>query len=441
VVSDIFGVSGRVMMAALIAGERDPHVLAQMARARMRTKIARLEEAFNGHFDDHHRFLLARMLDRIDSTEADIAALDNQIEAHLVPFAAAAARLDEIPGIGPLPPRSSSPRSGWTCPRAGRITLATVYQSWLASRLDLSPKVRRGYEDIWRLRIEPRFGGRSVGKIDRESIQKWVNEMAESGLSPRTLQSNHSVLKMCLDHAADKGQLLGRNPAARTKFPPVRPTAHTCLTTAEVAALTLVCGRQADVVSRLAYTGMRFGELPASTSRMSTSKRAASACADLSPRSAASSSRATPSRQQVGARFLSPNASSPSSRPGSPGAGRASGDHLPPRARELEAVGQVAPSHHRDRPPDVTSARSSPHLRVIGATGSRRSAAAAEDHGPRLDHRDRAHSQICTTNSTMWLRLWTPSMTGRSTSAEGFGLFWPLRTRPELRADCLRASK
>src|SRR6478672_659387 len=102
VASDIFGVSGRAMMAALIAGERDPHVLAQMARARMRTKIARLEEAFNGHFDDHHRFLLARMLDRIDSTEADIAALANQIEAHLVPFAAAAARLDEIPRIGPV---------------------------------------------------------------------------------------------------------------------------------------------------------------------------------------------------------------------------------------------------------------------------------------------------------------------------------------------------
>lgn len=40
-------------------------------------------------------------------------------------------------------------------PRAGRITLATVYQSWLALRLDLSPKVRHGYEGIWRLRIEP----------------------------------------------------------------------------------------------------------------------------------------------------------------------------------------------------------------------------------------------------------------------------------------------
>lgn len=102
VASDIFGVSGRAMMAAMIAGEHDPKVLAQLARSRMRTKIGRLEEAFNGHFDEHHRFLLARMLDRIDGIDADIAAVDEQIEAHLAPFAAAAARLDEIPGIGPV---------------------------------------------------------------------------------------------------------------------------------------------------------------------------------------------------------------------------------------------------------------------------------------------------------------------------------------------------
>jgi transposase len=101
VASDIFGISGRAMMAAMIAGERDPKVLAQLARSRMRTKIGRLEEAFNGHFDEHHRFLLERMLDRIDGIDTDIAAVDEQIEAHLAPFAAAAARLDEIPGIGP----------------------------------------------------------------------------------------------------------------------------------------------------------------------------------------------------------------------------------------------------------------------------------------------------------------------------------------------------
>lgn len=82
VASDIFEVSGREMMAALVAGEREPKVLAQLARSVMRNKITELEEAFTGHFDDHHRFLLARMLARIDGIDADIAAVDEQIEAY-----------------------------------------------------------------------------------------------------------------------------------------------------------------------------------------------------------------------------------------------------------------------------------------------------------------------------------------------------------------------
>jgi len=100
VASDIFGVSGREMMAALIAGERNPQVLAQMARSRMRVKIPQLQEAFVGYFTDHHRFLLTKMLARIDQASADIADLDTQIEAQIAPFAGAVARLDEIPGVG-----------------------------------------------------------------------------------------------------------------------------------------------------------------------------------------------------------------------------------------------------------------------------------------------------------------------------------------------------
>jgi transposase len=102
VASDIFGVSGREMMAALITGERNPKVLAQLARSSLRLKIRDLEDAFTGRFDDHHRFLLARMLARIDGIDADITALDEQIEVQLAPFAEAAERLDEIPGIGPV---------------------------------------------------------------------------------------------------------------------------------------------------------------------------------------------------------------------------------------------------------------------------------------------------------------------------------------------------
>jgi transposase len=101
VACDIFGVSGRDMMTALINGERDPKVLAQLARSRMRTKITQLEEAFTGHFTDHHAFLLMRMLARIDAVNTDIAAIEERIGEQIAPFVWAVDRLDEIPGIGP----------------------------------------------------------------------------------------------------------------------------------------------------------------------------------------------------------------------------------------------------------------------------------------------------------------------------------------------------
>jgi transposase len=100
VVSDIFGVSGRQMLAALIAGESDPKALAQLARTRMRVKIPLLEEAFVGHFTNHHRFLLRTMLARVDQTGADIATVETRIEELITPFAHAVEQLDEIPGIG-----------------------------------------------------------------------------------------------------------------------------------------------------------------------------------------------------------------------------------------------------------------------------------------------------------------------------------------------------
>jgi len=100
VASDIFGVSGREMMAALIAGQRDPQVLAQLARGRMRVKITQLEEAFTGYFTDHHGFLLTKMLTRVDALSADIAELETRIEEMVAPFGTAPQRLDEIPGLG-----------------------------------------------------------------------------------------------------------------------------------------------------------------------------------------------------------------------------------------------------------------------------------------------------------------------------------------------------
>jgi transposase len=100
VAADIFGVSGRAMLDALVAGERDPKALAQLARTRMRAKLGQLTEAFTGHFTDHHGFLLATMLGRIDQTSADIATLEAKIGEQIAPFQQAAERLDEITGVG-----------------------------------------------------------------------------------------------------------------------------------------------------------------------------------------------------------------------------------------------------------------------------------------------------------------------------------------------------
>ena len=102
---------------------------------------------------------------------------------------------------------------------------------------------------------------RRYRKIDHQSIQAWVNDVTASGLGPRSVRWTHSVLRMCLDHALESGQLIGKNPATRTRFPPMKHTAHTYLTASEVAALAAECGKQGDVVLILAYTGLRFGEL------------------------------------------------------------------------------------------------------------------------------------------------------------------------------------
>jgi transposase len=100
VISDIFGKSGRDMLEALIAGQRDPYVLARMARGSMRGKISVLQEALTGHFRDHHGYLLQMMLQRTDALTAQIDALTGRVEEVIAPFAHQVTQLDEVPGIG-----------------------------------------------------------------------------------------------------------------------------------------------------------------------------------------------------------------------------------------------------------------------------------------------------------------------------------------------------
>jgi len=100
VATDILGVSGRAMLAALIDGERDVHTLAEQARGRMRPKIPQLVEALTGNFGAHHAFLCRLHLERIDQLSAAILELSARIEAELRPFARQLERLATIPGVG-----------------------------------------------------------------------------------------------------------------------------------------------------------------------------------------------------------------------------------------------------------------------------------------------------------------------------------------------------
>ena len=101
VISDIHGVSGRDMLRAIIAGERDPEALVQRARTRMRRKIAQLREALDcSFFTPGHAFVLQMMLDNIDQLTAQMAVLDERIAILCEPYERQVAQLDGIPGFG-----------------------------------------------------------------------------------------------------------------------------------------------------------------------------------------------------------------------------------------------------------------------------------------------------------------------------------------------------
>lgn len=98
VVSDLFGVSGRRMLAALIAGERHPKRLAALALGTLRRKLPQLELALQGQFTEHHARLIQGALDLIDVLEHQIKELDEQIGELVAPLAPQIKQLESLPG-------------------------------------------------------------------------------------------------------------------------------------------------------------------------------------------------------------------------------------------------------------------------------------------------------------------------------------------------------
>ena len=100
VASDVLGVSGRAMLKALVGGERDPEVLAELAKGTLRKKIPALRQALYGRFEAHHALLISLSLGHLEQLETMIAELDNEVDRVIAPFSAARDRLDTITGVG-----------------------------------------------------------------------------------------------------------------------------------------------------------------------------------------------------------------------------------------------------------------------------------------------------------------------------------------------------
>ena len=100
VVTDVLGKASRRMLDALVAGERDPEVLADLALTRMRPRIPELRHALLGRFDDHHALMIRTHLNHVDHLGVSINALDAEVDRVIAPFADQVRRLMTIPGVG-----------------------------------------------------------------------------------------------------------------------------------------------------------------------------------------------------------------------------------------------------------------------------------------------------------------------------------------------------
>jgi transposase len=100
VAADVLGVSGRAMLAALVAGERDPVVLAALAKGKLRKKLPQLRQALTGRFSEHHGLLVGLSLGHLEHLERAIARLDGRVDEVIAPFAVARDRLDTVTGVG-----------------------------------------------------------------------------------------------------------------------------------------------------------------------------------------------------------------------------------------------------------------------------------------------------------------------------------------------------
>jgi transposase len=217
VITDIMGLSGRKMIEALIAGEKEPTKLARLADHRVKASQETLREALRGRVTKSHRFLLRLHLGQIDALDAAIAELDQEVEAGIAPFRTAVEQVTSIPGVKNLGARTIISEIGidmsrfatdanlisWACicPRSDesagkrRSTRIRKGSPWLKSTLVqcawAAARTKGSYLQAQFHRIKARRGPKKAILAVAASILTAIYHMLKDGTLYQDLGPNH----------------------------------------------------------------------------------------------------------------------------------------------------------------------------------------------------------------------------------------------------------
>ncbi len=202
VASNIMGVSGRDILAALLAGVTDPAVLADLARGKLRRKKEALAEALRGRMSDHHRLLIALHLEHVDFLDEGVAELSRQIAARLREHEEALARLQTIPGIARRAAEVLAAEVGLDM---GRFPSAGHLASWAgmcpgtyesAGKHKKGP-IRQGNRAIRRALVEAAHAAARTTKPEQTYLRgQYRRLITRCGRQKAAVAVGHTILRM-----------------------------------------------------------------------------------------------------------------------------------------------------------------------------------------------------------------------------------------------------
>lgn len=217
VAADILGKSGRDMLDALVAGERDPEVLANLARRQMRKKIPALREALQGRFEPHHALWIGAILTHIDFLDQQIERLTEAIGEQIAPLASAVQLLCTITGVqsraaeviisetGGDMSRFPTPRhlASWAgqCPgndqsagkrRSGKTRNGSKWLDWTLEEVAIAAiRVKGTYLQAQYQRLRPRRGHKKALGAVKHTVVCAIWYMLTTGETYRDLGSDY----------------------------------------------------------------------------------------------------------------------------------------------------------------------------------------------------------------------------------------------------------